>query len=125
MAVKLSPTAQQRVTMYEGFSPHVARLNSLIEQFAVARANRDELRASLKRAAAQIKLRFMTVGLDQLAQACGSIEMACSRGGNPGQLTRILRELVGSLKFQLDLEIRTIIREDQEAAARAEQAQHE
>ena len=120
MAVKLSPTAQAKVTLYEGCAPHIARLHSLVEQFAVARAKREEMRPAIKRAASQTKIRFMSAGMDQLAQQCASIEMAASRGGNPNQLVRILRELIGSLKFQLDLEIRTIVREDLEAAAKAE-----
>ena len=119
MAGKLSPVAQARVALYESFSPHVARLHSLVEQFAVARTKREEMRPALKRAASQIKIRFMSAGIDSLAQQCASIEMAASRGGNPNQLVRILRELIGSLKFQLDLEIRTIVREDLEASAKA------
>jgi hypothetical protein len=123
MAGKLSPTAQQQVILYESFSPHVARLNSLVEQFAAARTGQDQLKASLKRAASQVKLRLMSAGLDNLGQLCGSIELAAGRSGNPNQIARILRELIGSLKFQLDLEIRTIVRSDQEAAAKKQQVE--
>jgi len=120
MSGKLSPTAQARVGLFESFSPQVARLHSLVEQFAVAGTRREEMRPSLKRAASQTKVRFMSAGLDTLAQQCASMEMAASRGGNPNQLVRILRELVGSLKFQLELEIKTTVREDLEAQIKAE-----
>jgi hypothetical protein len=118
MAGKISPAAQAKLALYEGFTPHVARLHSLVEQFAVAKVKRDDLKPALKRAAGQTKVRFMSSGLDTLAQQCGAIEMAASRGGSPIQVARVLRELVGSLRFQLELEIRTIIREDAEASAK-------
>src|SRR5262245_32148428 len=118
MAGKISPSAQAKLAVYEAFTPHVARLNSLVEQFAVAKVKRDELKPALKRAASQTKVRFMSAGLENLAQQCGSIEMAASRGGSPVQVARVLRELVGSLRFQLDLEMRTIIRDDLEASAK-------
>ena len=124
MAIKLSAAAQAKVALFESFSPHVARMHSLVEQFAVANSKREEMRPALKRAASQIKIRFMSAGIDSLAQQCASIEMATSRGGNPNQLTRTLRELVGSLKFQLDLEIRTVVREDLEQATKAEKPEH-
>lgn len=120
MSLKISPAAQAKVSLYESFSQHVARLHSLVEQFAVAGPKREEMRPAIKRAASQTKVRFMSSGIDSLAQQCASIEMAASRGGNPNQLVRILRELIGSLKFQLDLEIRSIVREDLEASAKAE-----
>ena len=123
MAGRLSPTAQQQVILFESFGPHVARLHSLVEQFAAARTGQDQLKASLKRAASQIKMRFTSAGLDHLSQLCGSIELAASRSGNPNQTSRILRELVGSLKFQVDLEIKTTIRIDQEAAAKKQHAE--
>ena len=44
------------------------------------------------------------------------------RTGQPNQKSRTLREHVGSLKFQLDLAIRTVIREDAELQAKAKAA---
>ncbi|MGQ0561090.1 MAG: hypothetical protein ACT443_04355 [Gemmatimonadota bacterium] len=114
MAGKLSPTAQQTLNKYESFVPTVARMHTLVEQFAVAKTGHDNYKSMLKRAASQAKLAFMMAGLDQLSQLAGSIELAAARGGNPGTQARTFRELIGSLKFQLDLAIRTVVREDHE-----------
>lgn len=117
MAGKLSPTAQQRLALYESFTNEVGRINSLIEQFAVAKTGQDNLRASIKRAASQSKLKFMTQGLAQLSQICGTIAMTAGRAGPPAGIARALREHIGALKFQIELEMRTIVREDEDMQA--------
>ncbi|HET9441191.1 MAG TPA: hypothetical protein VFO52_13525 [Longimicrobiales bacterium] len=125
MAGKLSPTAQQRVALLEGFTPLVGRLHALVEQFATARVGHENLNASVKRTASQLKLKLMGVGLDSMSQLCGAIETAASRSGQPAQKARILRENMGSLKFQLELAIRTVIREDDELRAKQKAAKSE
>jgi hypothetical protein len=122
MAGKLSPGAQQQLAKFESFVPIVGRINSLTEQFAVAKNGQDNIKSTLKRAAGHAKLTFMTAGLDQLSQLCGAIEIAAGRSGSQGTQTRTLRELVGSLKFQLDFAIRSVIREDTETQALKKQA---
>ena len=124
MASKLSPAAQQRVALLEQFVPHIGRMNSLVEQYATAKTGHEALNGSIKRLAGQQKIKLMSVGLDQMSQLCGAIEQAASRGSSPPAKARLLRELVGSLKFQLDLSIRTVVREDEElrAAKKAEKA---
>jgi hypothetical protein len=117
MAGKLSASAQQRVALLEGFTATVGRLNSLVEQYAAAKTGHDNLNASIKRLASQMKISFMNVGLDQMSQLCGAIEQTAARGSSPGQKARTLREHVGSLKFQIDLAIRTTTREDEELQA--------
>lgn len=113
MAGKYSPAAQQQLAKYEAFMNDVGRINSLTEQYAAAKTGADNFKQSLKRAAGQAKLKFMTSGLAQLSQICGAIELQASRSGNQGALARALREQVGNLKFQIDLEMRVIIKEDE------------
>lgn len=113
MAGKYSPAAQQKLAQYEGFMGDVGRINSLCEQYAVAKTNQENLKSSLKRAAAQAKLRFMTQGKAQLSQICGAIELQAGRSGAQNAMARALREHVGNLKFQIDLEMRIIIKEDE------------
>src|SRR5262245_15395129 len=113
MAGKLSSGAAVRVAQLEGFVPKVGRLHSLVETYATARANIDTYQSNLKRNAEQLKLGFMTAGLDQLSQLCGSIAIAAHRAGSQNTKTRILRELIGSLRFQLDFAIRNVIRDDE------------
>lgn len=117
MASKLSPAAQQRVALLEQFVPHVGRMNSLVEQYAAAKAGHESINGNIKRLAVQMKIKLMAVGLDQMSQLCGSIEQAAARSSSPGPKARLLRELTGSLKFQLDLQIRTVVREDEELRA--------
>jgi hypothetical protein len=114
MAGKLSPVAQQQLAVYEGFTQEVGRIHSLVEQFATAKTGHENLRAMIKRSAGMSKLKFMTQGLAQLSQICGSIEMAAGRGGPPAAAARGLRELVGQLKFQVELGIRGVMRDDEE-----------
>ena len=125
MAGKLSPAAQQRVVLLESFTNDIGRLNSLVEQYAVAaKTAHENLNSSIRRLAGQLKLKMTGAGLDAMGQACGAIEMAAARGLQPQQKARIMRENVGSLKFQIELAIRTAIREDAEMKAK-EKAQKE
>ena len=114
MSGKYSPAAQQKLAAYENFVNDVGRINSLVEQFAVAKVGHEGIRASIKRAAGMAKLKFMTSGMAQLSQLCGVIELQASRGGPPSTATRAFREQVGQLKFQIELEMRLIIKEDEE-----------
>jgi len=114
MAGKLSPVAQQQLALYEGFNQQVGRINALVEQFATAKVGHENIRASLKRAAGQSKLQFMTSGLASLSQICGGIELTAGRGGPPNALARALREQVGQLKFGIELGMRTVMRDDEE-----------
>jgi hypothetical protein len=125
MAGKLSPAAQQRVVLLESFTNDIGRLNSLIEQYAVAAKTATEnLNSSIRRLAGQLKLKLTGAGLDALGQACAAIEMAAARGLQQQQKTRIMRENIGSVKFQIELAIRTVVREDTEQRAK-EKAQKE
>jgi hypothetical protein len=122
MSGKLSPAAALKVAELEAFSPKVFRLNTLVEQYAVAKSNAEQHTSSLKRAADQLKLQLMGVGLDAMSQICGTIALTAGRAGNPNAKTRALRELVGNLRFQLELSVRTTIREDEERRAREKKA---
>ena len=113
MAGKYSPAAQQELAKYEGFLQDVGRIHSLTEQYAAAKSGQDNFKASLKRAAGQAKLRFMTSGMAQLSQICSAIELQASRTAAQGAMARALREQVANLKFQIDLEMRIIMKEDE------------
>ena len=112
MAGKYSPAAQQALAKYEAFMNDVGRIHSLTEQYATAKAGHENIKGSLKRAAGQAKLKFMTQGLAQLSQICGAIELQASRTAPQNAMVRALREHVGNLKFQIELEMRIIIKED-------------
>lgn len=97
------------------FHQRVQRVHGLVEQYAAAKSNHEALAQPLRRAFQQLKLQFMGAGYDSLSQLCGSMELATSRGGSPSNKTRILREGVGSLRFQLELEQRSIVSADRAA----------
>lgn len=112
--------AATKVAELQAFTPKVARINSLVENYATARTNAETYQTSLKRAADQLRLQFNASGFDQLSQLCGTIAMATIRAGNQNTKMRTLRELVGSLRFQVDLAIRIIIRDDEELRGKSE-----
>lgn len=122
MTGRLSPNAQIRYATLATFTEKVHRAHSLVEQFAAAGSKGGEqYTMPLSRHFRQLKLQFMGAGLDRLSQLCGSMELAAKRGMSHPARARILREGVGSLKFQLELEQRSIVSEDQAEQRRAAQ----
>lgn len=117
MAGNVSPQAQMKLAVVAEFLQRVHRVHALVEQYAAAKTNHDALAQPLRRAFQQLKLQFMGAGFDALSQLCGSMEMAASRGGAPTTKTRIMREAVGSLRFQLELEQRSIVTADRAGRA--------
>lgn len=113
MAGKLSPAAQVRLAALRDLSHRVQHVHGLVEQYAAAKQGHDQLAHSIKRAFARLKLAFMGAGLDQMSQLAGGMEVAAGRTASQKTKTRILREGVGSLKFQLDLAERAVISEDE------------
>lgn len=123
MSGTLSPRAQAQLAELSVLVDKVGRAHSLVEQYAVAKANADQVLMPLSRVLAQLKMNFMGAGLDAMSQLAGSMEIAAKRGLAPTAKLRILREGVGSLKFQLELAQRTIVSEDK--AAQQKDAQSE
>lgn len=111
MAGKLSPAAQAKLAEFEALSHRIHRVHGLVEQFAASRGAIDTI--PIKRAFVDLKRAFMGVGLDSLAQLAASMEIAAGRGAAPTTKTRILREGVASIRFQVELEQRAIVRDGQ------------
>jgi hypothetical protein len=61
-----------------------------------------------KRGFGRLKIQLMGAGLDAMSQLCGAMEMAARRGMSQTQKARILREGVGSLRFQLEMAQRSV-----------------
>jgi hypothetical protein len=120
MAGVLSPRAQLQINALGELLTKVQRVHALVEQYAAARVNQDQFAMPLKRALERLKLEFMGTCQDALSQLAGSLALAVSRGGSVSTRVRTLREGVGSMRFQLELEQRTIASADQEAQAQAE-----
>jgi hypothetical protein len=112
MAGKLSPSAQGKLAALNEFSLRVQRVYGLVEQYASSKSNPDQYLMPMTRAFAQLKQQFMGAGLDSMSQLSGSMEIASKRRLALMQKVRILREGVGSLKFQLEMEQRVVVSED-------------
>lgn len=120
MATTLSIAAQQRIKLLGEMFDRVHRVHGLVEQYATATANAQLFETPIRRGFEQLKLALTGAGLDAQAQLAGSMVLAVRRGGSQATRARILREGVGSLRFQLELEQRATRTEDlarQEKAA--------
>lgn len=117
----LSPAAQMRIARLREMADKVQHVHGLVERYASTRDPRqlEQLKQPMKRAFGRLKLEFMGAGMDNMSQLAGSMEIAAGRGGSPQSKSRILREGVGSLRFQIDHEQRRVASEDKAAQAKA------
>ncbi|MEX0892781.1 MAG: hypothetical protein WEB88_11480 [Gemmatimonadota bacterium] len=120
MAGKLSPKAQAQLAALAELEKKIQHLYSLVETFAAERKNPDSVAQTVKRGFGRLKIQLMGAGFDTMSQLCGSMEIAARRGLAQGQKARILREGVGSLRFQLDMTQRGVLA-DEEARQRLEE----
>lgn len=98
---------------------------ALVEQFAAARTGQQGLGLSMRRQFRRLKTKLTLSGYDQLGQIAGSLEIAAGRGMGASAKTRILREGIASLKFQLGQEHTLILREEARSDREARAAQDE
>jgi hypothetical protein len=119
MSGSLSPRARSQLADLVPLVDKVHRAHNLVEQYAAAKVNADHHLMSLVRTLSQLKASFMGAGLDAMSQLAGSMETAARRGMPPSSKTRVLREGVGSLRFQLELAQRSVISDDQAARDKA------
>jgi hypothetical protein len=125
MSGNLSPRARSQLADLVPLVDKVHRAHNLVEQYATAKVNADHHLMSLVRTLSQLKASFMGAGLDAMSQLAGSMEIAARRGMPPSSKTRVLREGVGSLRFQLELAQRAVVSDDRAAQEKAAAAQTE
>ena len=125
MAGLLSPQAQQKVAALHQMSEKVQHVYGLVERFAAVRDQHqaEVLSQPLKRAFGKLKRDLMGQGFDTMAQLAGSMEIAAGRGSAVQTKARILREGVGSLRFQVEHEARQVVAEDERMRHAAEGAE--
>jgi hypothetical protein len=117
MSGTLSPRAQAKLSELMALAEKVHRAHGLVEQLAAARGDADHIVTAVGRTFGQLKLAFMGAGLDAMSQLAGSMEIAARRGMSATAKTRILREGVGSLRFQMELAQRAVVSDDRDARA--------
>ncbi len=124
MPQKLSSRAQVRLVTLREFEQKTQRVYGLVEQYATNRSDSETLTNAIKRALAALKRDLLGGGFEQLSQLAGQMETAAGRRLTQQAKSHILREGVGSLRFQLDLEARTTVSDDlREQARKAEEEQ--
>jgi hypothetical protein len=121
----LSPAALQKMATLHHMTERVQHIHGLVERFATTRDPKlaEPLVQPMKRAFGRLKLELSGAGLDSLSQLAGSMEVAAGRGGSIQMKIRILREGVGSIRYQLDQEARSVASEDQAEQGRVKAAE--
>lgn len=122
MSGNFSPQVQMKLATLQAMGEKVHHVYAMVERYAGTRDPKQAelLGQPLKRSFGRLKLELMGAGLDTLSQLAGSMEIAAGRGTSHHQKSRILREGVGSLRFQVDQEQRKVISEHKAAVALAE-----
>ena len=122
MAGKLSPRAQIKLAALRTMADKVQHVHGLVEKFAAERNPKaaERMAQPMKRAFGRLKIDLMGAGFDTLSQLAGSMEVAAGRGGSQRNKARILREGVGSLRFQVDQEQKKVVAEDRREQQKAE-----
>lgn len=117
---KLSPAAQVKLATLQQVAEKVQHVHGLVERYATTRDPRqaEQYTMPMKRAFGRLKITLVGVGLDSLSQLAGAMEMAAGRTGSIQTKSRILREGVGSMRFQIDQEQRQVVAEDEATRAR-------
>jgi hypothetical protein len=117
MTGKLSPAAQQKLATLQQVSDKVQHVHGLVERYATMRdaQQAEQYGQPMKRAFGRLKIELMGLGLDSMSQLAGAMEIAAGRSGAKQTKARILREGVGSLRFQVEQEQKQVIRDDEAA----------
>ena len=124
MSGKLSPRARMKMAKLQTMADKVQHVHGMVEKYASTRSDQHAqiLVLPLKRALGQLKLDLLGAGFEAMSQLAGSMEVAAGRGTRR-QRTRILREGVGSLRFQVEHEQQKVVSEEKAAQRRAEKEQ--
>lgn len=120
MAGKLSAKAQQRLDILLQGKRKVDRLYSLIEQYASARSDAEQLAGTISRAGMDVGRLFLGNGFGVMADHANQLANLARRGGATQTKFRGLRELVSHLRGELDRAEKSVIAEDAEAPGEAD-----
>lgn len=105
---QLSPQDRQRLALLDTLGGKVQHLHGLVERFAAEKGDPGPWLQAMRRSFTQLKLELSGVGFDAMAQLCGAMELTARRGSTLSSKIRILREGVGSLRLQIDVEQRSL-----------------
>src|SRR4051794_10786893 len=112
MAGKMSIQAQQTMAFFDEVRGKTDRLYALIEQYAAAKANVDQLLGPIGRTAVDANKVLMSKGYGVMADTANQIAMLAKRGGSQNTKARGFRELVTSIRAAMETNIKIIIAEE-------------
>jgi len=104
----LGTQERQRLAELETFQQRIQHLHGLVERFAAERQDLEPHVTALRRAFNRLKMELAGAGFDSMSQLCASLDTAAKRSGSKPFKTRILRDGVGSLRMQIDVEQRSV-----------------
>lgn len=108
MSSGLTPQQRDRQQTIELLRQRVQHVHGLIERFAGEQREEDSQILAVRRAVSQLKVHFINANFPGLAQTCSALELSARRGTSRSAKARALREGLGTLRFQLDSELRAI-----------------
>lgn len=103
MAQKLSAKAQQKIDVLEEGRRKMDRIYGLVEQLALARAGaQGSLCQMMARASTNVSRLFLVNGLGPIADTANQIVLKARGRGDVNTKVRYLRELVGSIRSDME-----------------------
>ena len=112
MAGKMSIQAQQALAFFDEVRVKTDRLYALIEQYAAAKANVDQILGPIGRTAIEANQMLMSKGYGVMADTANQIAMLAKRGGSQNTKSRGLREFVTSMRSAMEMNIKIIVSEE-------------
>ncbi len=114
-----------KLTTLQQVFDKVQHVHGLVERFATSRDPRlaEQYAQPMKRAFGRLKIELMGLGMDSMSQLAGAMEIAAGRSGPARTKSRILREGVASLRFQVDQEQKQVVRDDEAASKQRVQSE--
>jgi hypothetical protein len=116
----LTPRDRERLAELETLTSRVRHAHAQVELFAASPREAEARALTLRRTFNQLKLQFTGAGLDRIAQMFNALETTARRGMSHGPKARTLREALGTVMRQLEVERRVITAAAQRQAQREE-----
>ncbi len=99
---------REQLQTLDGFGNRMHHVRGLVEKLAVERMDVEGVAGQCRRAFNQLKMQLAGAGLDTMANLCGQLELTARRGMPHASKVRMLRDGVGTLTRQIDVEKRQI-----------------
>lgn len=109
----LSPQDRDKLSQLDRVQNDVRHAYALVEQFAASPRDAEQLAGNLRRAFNKLKMLLTSAGFDRVAQIAANLEVTARRGLSHGPKSRALREGMGNLTRQIELERKAVMAQAQ------------